>query len=229
MITSDLEFAQLLTLLQHGDSQFPTGAFAFSSGLEGLLADGLTNAVDLGDLISDLLHWRWAPFDRVLLHRAWQADGALPALAALETELEAALLAPAERAGSLRTGAALLTTHAHLGTRSAAALRAAIDVGKLCGHRIVMEGALWRDLGLDEQQAALLSAYAFVNMLGTAAVRLGVQGALGQQRLLAALLPAMAALAAAPLAPTVAPSAFNPLAEIAIMRQPARDRCLFST
>lgn len=229
MITSDPTVAQLLTVLQHGDSQFPTGAFACSNGVEGLLADQLTNAASLADLIANLLHWRWAPFDRVFVCRAWQADAALPALAVLESELEAALLAPAERAASLRTGAALLTTHSHLGTPSAAAFRAAIEAGTLRGHRLIMEGALWRDLGLDLQQATLLSAYAFVNMLGTAAVRLGVQGALGQQRLLAALLPAIATLAAAPLAAATAPSAFNPLAEIAIMRQPTRDRSLFST
>jgi len=180
-------------------------------------------------LIADLLQWRWAPFDSVFLRRAWHADGALAVLAALDRELEAALLAPAERAGSVRAGAALLTTHLRLGTRGAEALRAGIDGGSLRGHRVVLEGALWRALGLDECQATLLSAYAFVSMLGTAAVRLGVQGALAQQRLLAQLLPDIATLATAALAPEAAPSAFNPLAEIAIMRQPGRDRSLFAT
>lgn len=229
MTKSDITAVQLLTLLQHGDGQFPTGAFAFSGGLEGLFADGRASAAHLPVLIADLLRWRWAPFDSVFLRRAWQADGVLVVLAALDRELEAALLAPAERAGSARAGAALLTTHLRLGTRGAEALRSGIDNGDLRGHRIVLEGALWRAVGLDEFHATLLSAYAFVSMLGTAAVRLGLQGALAQQRLLAQLLPDIATLAAALLAPETAPSTFNPLAEIAIMRQPVRDRSLFAT
>ena len=225
----DITAEQLLTLLQHGDSQFPTGAFAYSGGVEGLLADGRATAASLPVLFADLLRWRWAAFDRVFLQRAWQADGALDVLAEIECELDAALLAPAERAGSLRAGAALLTIHLRLSTAHATELRAAIDAGTLRGHRLVLEGALWRALGLDECQATMLSAYAFVSMLGTAVVRLGVQGALTQQQLLARLLPDIAALAGAPLAPQTVPSAFNPLAEIAIMRQPARDRSLFAT
>lgn len=220
---------QLLTILQHGDSQFPTGAFAFSWGLEGMLADGIATAATLPEVIAAMVRCRWAPFDRVAVRLAWRADGAAQALAALDVKLEASLLAPAERAGSTRAGAALLTTHLRLGTPGAAALREQIDAGTLKGHRVVVEGALWRSIGLTEAQVALLSGYGFVSALCMACVRMGALGALMQQRVIGALVPEIAALAAVPLPEPALPRAFNPLAEIAIMRHPARDRTLFAT
>jgi urease accessory protein len=216
-------------LLQHGDSQFPGGGFAFSGGLEGLLADGRIAPGALEEVIAGMLRCRWAPFDRVAVRLAWQAHGAAPALAALDMQLEAALLAPAERTGSRRAGRAMIATHLRLGTPGAAELGAAIDAGALAGHRAVVEGTLWRALGLGEVEAALLSGYGFVNALGTACVRLGHTGALTQQRTLARLLPEVARLAEDPLPDDRLPRAFNPMAEIAIMRHPARDRTLFAT
>lgn len=219
----------LLTLLQHGDSQFPAGSFAYSGGLEGLLADGCIAPEQLPDRIASLLHTRWARYDRVAMQRAWLAADAPAALDALDAEVEATLLAPVERLGSRRAGAALLTTHLCLGTPGAAALRGRITAARLHGHRAIVEGVLWRGLGLGAREATLLSGYAFVNALGTAALRLGQLGALAQQRMLAALAPLVAELAEAPLPPAALPRGFNPLAEIAMMRQAARDRVLFAT
>ena len=50
----------LLAALHLGDSAFPSGAFAFSWGLEGLAADGLVTAeADLALLLEDLFVNRW--------------------------------------------------------------------------------------------------------------------------------------------------------------------------
>ena len=193
------------------------------------MADGRVSRANVDETIADLLQQRWAPFDRVFLLRAWRAADDIDALAALATRLEAMLFAPAERHGSLRAGAALLAAHVRLGTPGAARLAQTIDAGALGGHRLILEGALWRAVGLGAAETALLGAYAFVNGLGTAAVRLGILGALAQQRLLNEIRPLMAALAAAPLADDTEPSSFNPLAEIALMRQPLREHVLFST
>ena len=220
---------QLLVLLQHGDSQFPSGSFAFSAGLEGLLADGMIDAASLPNLIRAMLHGRWAHFERIALGLAWRANGDMPALIALDAELEASLLAPVERAGSARAGAALITTHLRLGTPAAVALRAHIERGALRGHRLMVEGMLWRQIGLDELHATLLSGYGFVLGLCTAAVRLGKLGALTQQAVMAELMTDIAALAAAPWPLPAVPRAFNPLAEIAMMRHAVRDRSLFAT
>ena len=221
--------SQLLSLLQHGDSQFPSGSFAFSCGLEGLLADGMSDAASLPDLIRALLHGRWAPFDRVALGLAWRANGVLSTLIALDAELEASLLAPVERAGSARAGAALITTHLRLGTPGAAILRAQIYNGAMHGHRLLVEGMLWRQIGLSPLQATILSGHGFVLGLCTAAVRLGKLGALAQQAVLAELRTDVATLAAAPWPISSVPRAFNPLAEIAMMRHADRDSSLFAT
>lgn len=220
---------RLLALLQHGDSQFPSGAFAFSGGLEGLLADGMTTAAALPKVIAGTVRNRWATFDAVVVRLAWRADGSPATLAALDAQLEAALLAPAERLGSARAGAALLTTHLRLGTPGAAALRAQVDAGSMRGHRTVLEGALWRSLGLAEVESAILSGYAFLSSLCTACVRLGRMSALAQQELIAQLTAEIATLAAVALPTPPLPRAFNPLAEVAMMRHRVRDGCLFAT
>jgi urease accessory protein len=219
----------LLTLLQHGDSQFPSGAFAYSSGLEGLFADGHADIARFDDLLATLVDCRWASFDRVALTRAWRAAHDLNSLAALDIEIEASLFAPAERGGSVRAGKALLTTHLRLATPGAAALRQALDCGRLRGHRVLMEGVLWQGLGLSAAQARALSGYAFTNGLCTAAVRLGRLGALTQQGILTRLVPRLARWAAHEVAADQALGAFSPLTEIAMMRRGARVQGLFAT
>ena len=228
MTAANITAAQALTLLQHGDSQFPSGAFAFSSGLEGMLDDAVTTVAALPTVITNMLRCRWVPFDRVAVRLSWQARDNMGALEALDNELEATLLAPAERNASIRAGAALLMTHLHLGTPGAAALRKNIDDGVLRGHRGLIEGSMWGAIGLDETHAALLSGFAYVNSLCTACVRMGRLGALGQQSTVTALLPEIAAHANAPLGTPPHLRAFNPLAEIAMMRHPTRSQTLFA-
>jgi len=219
----------VLTLLQHGDSQFPSGAFAFSAGLEGLLADHRTRPADLPELLRLWLRCRWASFDRVFLRKAWRAAVAADSLATLDQELDAMLLAPAERAGSVRAGAALLAAHRRLGTSGAEPLAKAIAAGELTGHRLILDGAVWRAIGLNEDAAALLSVYGYISALGTAAIRLGASSALAQQRLMTELAPDMARLASMPLGDEETPVAFSPWAEIALLRQPLREQMLFAT
>lgn len=215
-------------LLQHGDSQFPSGAFAFSAGLEGLFDDRVVAAQGLQSIITSMLRSRWAPFDRVAVRRSWRVANERAALRSIDSELEAMLLAPVDREGSRRAGAALLTTHLRLNTPGAVRLREDVNDGLVHGHRCMLEGSLWRGLGLDETQAALLSGFGFVNALGTAAVRMGHLGALAQQRLVASLLPEIASFAEQSLGPEPKLSAFNPLAEIAMMRHPGRHQNLFA-
>jgi urease accessory protein len=163
------------------------------------------------------------------VRHAWRADGNPETLSELDALVEAALLAPAERTGSAHAGAALLTTHSRLETPGASSLNGSITRGEISGHRTVIEGAMWRAVGLTEAQAALLSGYGFVTTLATASVRLGHLGALAHQRLVARLLPEVASLATSPLPAGPVLRAFSPLAEIAIMRHPARDHALFAT
>ncbi|QLQ09939.1 MAG: urease accessory protein UreF [Nocardioidaceae bacterium] len=191
-----------LTMLQHADSTFPSGGFAFSAGIEGLVADGKVGQDDLAALVSGWLRWRWAPFEQVFVCRAASFLGDVDALACVDAELEAMLWAPAERHGSACAGAALLASHLRMGTPGATELDVAVKGKLLIGHRVVLEGALWANTGLGRTEIRLVSAYTYVSTLSSAAVRLGICSAIAQQRLLADLVPTMARLASEPLGTT---------------------------
>ena len=69
-ISTDL----LVSILHHGDSSFPSGGFAFSSGLEEFFVDQMIKDVaDLESFIADLLVNRWIGFDAVALRRSYAA------------------------------------------------------------------------------------------------------------------------------------------------------------
>jgi len=66
--------AGLLAALQLRRQRFPAGGFAFSWGLEGLVADGLIdNEADVAEIIEEQLVHRWNCMDRILLLRAYEA------------------------------------------------------------------------------------------------------------------------------------------------------------
>jgi urease accessory protein len=118
------EGERFLAALQHGDSAFPGGGFAFSWGVEGLVADELVGtANDLERVVEDLLVGRWAPFDRAALRGAFAAGSDLDRLTALDREVEAGTLVAGLREGSRRAGRALLGVHVRLATPGASAYR----------------------------------------------------------------------------------------------------------
>ena len=221
------EGERFLAALQHGDSAFPGGGFAFSWGIEGLVADEVVGtADDLERAVEDLLLGRWAPFDRVALRRAFAAGLDLDRVTALDREVEAGTLVAGLREGSRQAGRALLGVHVRLATPGAAAYRAMID-GGAPGHLAVVQGLVWRGLGLSVVSAEALAAWGLVWALVSAAIRLDVIGHVAGQAVLTRLRPRIAALLAAP--PPVAPlHAFTPLADIAVARHARRDVRLFA-
>ena len=75
---SDAPVSDIQTLLmacQFGDGQFPSGAFGFSWGLEGLVTDGLVARGDLVPFILGQVEGRWAGFDRVFVAHAHDGAG----------------------------------------------------------------------------------------------------------------------------------------------------------
>ena len=185
----------LLTILQHADSAFPSGSFAFSNGIEGLAAmnapldrDGLQNVVAM------FLRHRWATSDRVALALAHRANGNLNHVAEIDHAVEAATLAEPLRTGSKRNGNALLAAHVRLQTPGAADLRALIEDGKALGHLPVVQGFVWRARGMTEADAIAVSGYSTAAGLITATVRLGRIGAVEAQTVLASVLEIIADL-----------------------------------
>ena len=221
-----------LTALQQADTAFPSGSFAFSNGLEGLIAEH--HAFDeaaLARTLAAALRFRWAGTDRVALILAHRAGPAIERLAVIDAAVEAASLSEPMRVGSRRNGASLLASHARLGTPGAAELRAAVRAGRILGHLPTVQGALWTGLGLDEPTASSVSGYLFASGLTSAAVRLGAIGAIEAQRSLSGALPLIAALLEHPVAEPegeIVLTGFAPLIEIAAMRQAQAELRLFA-
>src|SRR6516165_5769516 len=116
---------QILISLQHADSFFPSGAIAFSWGLETLVADRIVwDAATLEDFVRGQLLYRWASFDRTFVVAAMKAPARC--LYALDREVDCLSLVKEQREGSIRAGCSLLAVHARLGTPGAAEFRSAI-------------------------------------------------------------------------------------------------------
>jgi urease accessory protein len=219
----------LLAALQQADAGFPSGGFAFSNGIEGLAALGQRfDAAGLAGLLAGVLRHRWAGCDRVAVSRAWDCGADAAALLPIDAAIEAATLPRTLRAGSRANGAALLTAHARLGSPGAAALRAALAEGALLGHLPVLQGALWRGLGIARDAALLVSGYVTISTLATAAVRLGRVGALVAQGAVRDSLPLIEALAAVPVADDAPLIAALPWLDIACARQEFSELRLFA-
>lgn len=185
-----------LSILQHADSAFPSGSFAFSGGIEGLAAlEGRLDVTRLAGILEVVLRHRWAGCERVALVQAWRRGPEPASLASIDRALEAATLPATLRTGSRRNGSALLATHRRLETPGAAAMQAAIAEGSMLGHLAPVQGALWRSLSIAEADAVMMSAYTTLTALTSATVRLNALGALAVQAALSRVLPLIGAYA----------------------------------
>lgn len=224
------ETATLLTLLQHGDSFFPSGSLVFSGGLETLAEEGRIGSADeVESFLRAQIHGRWADFDRAVVAGAHEAAPDLAALAELDRLVEAQMLVRELREGSRMAGRALLGVHARLATAGAAAYREKVGAGEAPGHVAVVQGLLWRAVGLASDDALRLSAHQLcVGLLG-AALRLGLIGHIDVQRIFAALHGDIVSIIdGRPLPAPQETTAFCPEADIAVMRHEAASSRLFA-
>lgn len=220
---------QMLLALQHADSQFPSGGFAFSQGLEASSQlERRLGTFNLENFVSTQIAHRWSIADRVALVRAHRCGNDFAALAELDAEVEASTFSDLLRTGSRRNGIGLLTSHARIGTPGAEHYRTLVRSRSAYGHLPVVQGYVWRSLGLDEATAALMSGYQAAASLTTAAVRLGVAGAIEAQVLLARSLSLVETFAGIPVANDEPIRSFVPLAEIAVAMHGASGQRLFS-
>lgn len=219
----------VLQAMWQADGTFPSGSFAFSYGIEGVVA--LRRAIDATSLIETvraILRQRWATSDRVALVRAFRACGDLAAIGAVDRAVEASSFGAMLRDGSKRNGLSFLTTHGRLGSDIALKLREAVRTGQCLGHVAVMQGAVWQRIGLDEQLAQLASGYAAASGAVAAAVRLGAIGALEGQSVLAECLALIEQIATTPVAADTELASFLPYQDIAAARHERAQLRLFS-
>jgi urease accessory protein len=221
--------ARLFTLLQHGDSLFPSGLTSFSWGLEQLFEERrVSDAPALRLLVESQLRLRWASFDRAFLAAGHAAEGNLDLVARIDELCAVSIPAKELREGSSRAGQALLAVHARLGTAQSAEYRSRIARSGCEGQLPVMQGMLWRAIGLSEPDAAVLSAYGLVAGYAAAAIRLGVIGHVDSQRMIGGLAGAVEELALRPPPVLEEAATFTPAADIAAMRHEAADHRLFA-
>jgi urease accessory protein len=219
----------LLTVLQHADSAFPSGSFAFSNGIEGLAAmNAPLDRPGLQNVVTMYLRHRWATSDRVTLALAHRADGDVDRVAVVDFSVEAATLSEPLRVGSKRNGNALLAAHVRLQTPGAADLRTLIGDGKAHGHLPVVQGFVWQARGMTEPDAIAVSGYSTAAGLIAAAVRLGCIGAVEAQTVLNSVLETIADLSAPPARSTQIES-FIPWVEAAASRHARAHLRLFAS
>lgn len=163
-----------LRLLQLADSAFPTGAYAFSDGLETLTQCGsVRTADDLTAFLCGQLAHGWGVQDVSACALAYGADA--EALAELDGLLDNLKLVEGPRQASLRVGANLRKVALHLWADDLALLPPT-------RHHATTFGALAFALGLPQQDS--VTAYVSSWLLGrvTSATRLMKLGGLDAQR-----------------------------------------------
>jgi urease accessory protein len=225
---SGLVMSGWLSAMQHADSAFPSGGFAFSNGIEGLAALGpRLDRARLAAVVDSTIRHRWACADRVALVHAYRAND-LDDVAAIDAAVEAATIAEPLRTGSKRNGGALLTAHVRLATPCAAAFRALIDAGYAHGHLAVVQGLVWRNLAISEPHAVAMSGYTTASGLVAAAVRLGQIGAIAAQAVLGDALRSVEEVAGEPIPAAAEIASFTPWLDVACARQAHAQVRLFS-
>lgn len=223
------EEERILTLLQHGDSFFPSGAVSFSWGLEMLKNDNvITSISEVENLVENQLIERWGPFERVVLAHTYDCINDIEDVISIDKLVECMTLVSELRDGSKRLGAALLATYSKLNVALAEHYLTLIDEGKAHGHLPISQGLMWNLIGLSRNSALMLSAYNFcVSVLG-AALRLGIVGHIDCQNGLTKFRKLIIEILSWPLPDLVNIHAFTPVADIASMRHENTDTRLFA-
>jgi urease accessory protein len=206
----------LLTLVQWLSPAFPTGGYAYSHGLEAVMAEGERTAEGLRAWIEGVLRFGSGQSDAVLLACALRAGADIAALDAAAR----AMAGTKERLGeTLEQGAAFARTVAALTGRDLPARAMPVAVG---------EAAAGLDLPAEDVVAVYL--HAFVANLVAAATRFAPLGQTEGQRLLAGLHPIIAQMAGWAVSAgleDIATAAFG--ADLAAMRHEDLDVRIFKT
>lgn len=220
--------AGTLSVLQHADSMFPSGAVSFSWGLEALVNRGVvTGRETLSEFMAAHVRGRWAGLDRPAIAHAHAAGDDLDRLARLDRLVEAQSLGTEQRMGSTRMGNAFLSVHRRLGTPPAADYARMVAQGRAFGHVPVVQGMLWRGLGFSRPQALAMAAHGLCTGMLGAAIRLSIVSHLDAQAIHSGLLPLIEEALSAPLCDPDEMHAFIPQIEIASMNHETDEMRLF--
>lgn len=211
-----------LRLLQLADSAFPTGAYAFSDGLETLTQRGeVRTADDLTAFLRGQLAHGWGAQDAPACALAWGAGVA--ELADLDALLDDLKLVEGPRRASLRVGA-------NLGRAARRLWPDALAAVPLARHHATTFGAVACVLGAGREDT--VTSYVSAWLLGrvTSATRLMKLGGLDAQACAAACEAEAGACVRFALDATPdALSGFSPLLDVAAAQQAGLEERLFQT
>jgi urease accessory protein len=162
-----------LAALQLADSFFPTGAYAHSQGLEGMVRRGLvTSAEGVEEFVRNSVASSLIPADGVALLNAHRATvgGDAELVVEIDRALHALKLAGELRAASRQVGRRLLTeTAAFVEDAQHGRYRAAVVAGEAPGHGAVALGVIAAVQGLPSDSALLAFCHNYaVGVLGSA-------------------------------------------------------------
>ena len=169
--------ASFLAALQLADSFFPSGAYAHSQGLEGMVTRGwVSNADDLEEYLHNLLTCSILPCDGVALLNALRAarDGDLATLTDIDRLLHAMKLPEELRQASCHAGRRILDETAPLlsgatGCPVHGEFRRAVMERETPGTGAVALGVASCAAGIEDQTALLMFCHSFaVGVLGAA-------------------------------------------------------------
>ena len=221
-----------LATLQFADGLFPAGGFAHSLGLETYAQDGVVrDRAGVEAFVAAHLEGSAGPADAVAVTAAVRLARAADVTGwiALDERLEAMKPVPETREASRQMGRQTLRVAAALGADEVlAALARAVGDGLAPGHHASVFGAALGRAGVEPEVAAAAYLHSTAALLVGAALRLIALGQLDGQRVLAAMRPRIARLAAA--AATARPAdmwSFTPGLELAGLRHAALEARLF--
>ena len=222
----------LLALLQLGDGLFPAGGFAHSFGLETYAQEGrVRDRVGLEGFVTAHLEGAAGPGDAVAVAVAARLATAadVAAWCELDARLDAMKAVPEFRAASRQMGRQTARVAAALGEDTVlASIARAIDDGLAPGHHAAVFGAAAGRLGAEPEAGAAAYLYSTAALLVGAGLRLLPLGQLDGQRVLAAMRPRIARLAAEAARATAEDMwTFTPALELAGLRHASLEMRLF--
>lgn len=221
----------LIQGLRFVDSFFPSGGFAYSSGLEAAVQGGaVRNAEDLSRYVEDLLRNGMGRREAVAVARAWdaQARGSWREAIAVDWELDSMKIGRESRLASRQMGRQVIRVSAeHIeGCVLLQDFLAAVEAERTPCHLAVSLGLALAASGWSREDAVAAYLYQAATGLISAAIKLLPIGQREGQRLLDRWMPLIAELSGQ-MQPDTTMTSWSPIQDIYAMRHSRLESRLF--